>query len=105
MNNCRLEGGTMMNQSRENLLKCDKNTTKLIGDIILRLKREVPTCKFDALELSMDLTVCNNTQSVNLSRLLTSDVNTLCHDIGGISKYLDRETGLLFDCFLPRCHT
>jgi hypothetical protein len=93
--------GETMNQQ---LLECDRDTHRLIAVIVKRLRDEIPTLKpFDSLSLAMDLTVCHNLGHVNLSRLARMHIGDLGHDVGGIHRHLDRHTGELGECFVPRC--
>lgn len=87
------------------LLRCDAEANQLIVDIGRRLRDLSPLLKYDALSLSMDLTVCHNVGHINLARLLHATAGDFIHDLGGIRAHLDRETGNLTDCFLPRCRS
>ncbi len=40
---------------------------------------------------------------LRLDRLLAFPDDDLCHDVFGIATNIDRETGKLLNCFLPRC--
>ena len=56
------------------------------------------------LELAMDLTACHaNGTTLKLKELLEAPKFDFVHDIAGISNHIDRATGQLRDCFLPRC--
>ena len=85
------------------VLSCDRSAFDLIAAIGRRLREEVPTVQFDPLSLAMDLTVCQNRGHVDLQALLDAPYGTFVHDLDGIHNHLDRETGELADCFLPRC--
>ena len=51
----------------------------------------------------MDLRVCiENNGPLRLQELLDADDGNFGHDVFGIRKYLDRETGKLTECFSPR---
>lgn len=41
---------------------------------------------------------------LNLQRLLDSDDSDMIHDLSGIMRHLNKETGELTDCFVPRCN-
>lgn len=56
----------------------------------------------DSLSLHMDLALCHQTTPLDLEGLLRADDANFAHDIGGIVRHLDRETGLMKDCFVPR---
>lgn len=51
----------------------------------------------------MDLTAVHaNGNPMRLADLLAADDFNFAHDIVGISRFLDRNTGRLTDCFSPR---
>jgi hypothetical protein len=55
------------------------------------------------IELWMDIVACHaNGCPLDLDRLAQADDFNIAHDVFGISRHLDRETGELTDCFLPR---
>lgn len=41
--------------------------------------------------------------SINLDTLLKFDDENLFHDVFGIHRHINRATGELMDCFVPRC--
>ncbi|WP_186057561.1 hypothetical protein [Burkholderia gladioli] len=58
----------------------------------------------DAMDLHMDLTACHaNGCPMDWQSLNAADDFTLAHDIGGIQRHINRRTGKLEHCFLPRC--
>lgn len=58
----------------------------------------------DRLALMMDLSACHaNGTPLRLDELAdTADEFSFIHDVGGISRHIDRDTGKLLDCFSPR---
>ena len=57
-------------------------------------------------QLIMDLTACHlNGTPLDLDRLLAADDFNFTHDVWGIHRHIDRTTGRLRDCFLPRFAT
>ena len=50
----------------------------------------------------MDVHSVHMSVPLDLDRLLEADDFNFAHDVFGISKYLDRKTGELTDCFRPR---
>lgn len=55
------------------------------------------------LELEMDLTACHaNGCPLKLRELLAAEPYEFAHDVGGIHRHINRETGQLENCFLPR---
>jgi len=57
----------------------------------------------DRMAVSMDIDACNMTVPLDLKKLEAFDDLNFTHDIDGIQRHLDRETGELENCFLPRC--
>ena len=49
----------------------------------------------------MDITLC--TTRLDLDRLEAFPDSDFAHDIGGIARHIDHATGVLGDCFTPRC--
>lgn len=59
------------------------------------------------LNLAMDLTACHahpNGCRLDLTGLLEADQGDFNHDVFGIHRFLDRETGELTHQFVPRLH-
>jgi len=57
----------------------------------------------DRLSLTMDLTACHaNGTPLKLDELLGADRFNFVHDVWGVIGHIDRRTGKLTDCFLPR---
>jgi hypothetical protein len=54
------------------------------------------------LDIQMDLSACHVTNPLRLADLLAADDFNLMHDVDGIYRHLDRETGKLNNHFLPR---
>jgi hypothetical protein len=51
----------------------------------------------------MDITACHlNGCPLDLERMASGTNFDLLHDVCGINEHLDRRTGKLKDCFLPR---
>lgn len=84
------------------------DTDRASMDVILRIadramglrSRHDPFTKMDA---TMDVTAvhCNGCP-LRLEALLNADDFTFAHDILGIRRHLDRDTGQLGDFFVPR---
>ena len=55
------------------------------------------------LEFTMDMLAANVAAPLDWEKLITTDRGTFYHDVGGIHRHLNRDTGELMDCFLPRC--
>ena len=74
---------------------------KLIGAITNRAMGLTTT--LDRINVAMDLTAVHaNGCQLNLSGLLNAPDGHFLHDIYGINRHLDRSTGQLTECFLPR---
>jgi len=54
------------------------------------------------MHLVMDLTVAHNACPLDLERFLAAPEYDFAHDVLGIQEHINRETGALEDCFLPR---
>lgn len=60
--------------------------------------------RLDRLSLEMDLLAAHlNGCTLDLDKLLAAPAFDFTHDIWGIRRHIDRETGKLTGCFLPRC--
>lgn len=58
-----------------------------------------------AMDLSMDITACHaNGCPLRLRELLNADDFNFVHDVFGINRHIDRDTGQMMNCFLPRFH-
>jgi len=57
--------------------------------------------KFEHLTLMMDLSYVND--QIDLEKLEKFPNGDFLHDVSGILTHMDRQTGQLVDCFLPRC--
>ncbi len=56
------------------------------------------------LDLTMDIEAAHcNGCPLDLAKFLAFDDANFSHDLGGIRRHINRETGELGDCFLPRC--
>lgn len=55
------------------------------------------------LELTMDITAAHKACPLDLDAMsTTADIGQMLHDVCGIYRHLDRDTGKLTGCFLPR---
>lgn len=58
---------------------------------------------FDFTAMMMDITACHvNGCPLKLDELLDADGFDFAHDVWGIQRHINRKTGKLEDCFLPR---
>jgi hypothetical protein len=80
----------------------DKKIISLIGDRAFALYRQHGV-KRPKLEIIMDVSATHaNGNPLRLEALLNADDFNFMHDVGGIARHLDRDTGKLTNCFLPR---
>lgn len=82
-----------------------KDEAILIGKIVNRAAKIAFRygMSFDAMATDMDITAahCNGCR-LKLDELFGSDDANFAHDVFGITKHINRETGKLEDCFCPR---
>ena len=72
-----------------------------IVDIAKRAVKQFP--ELDFLDTQMDICATHaNGCTLRLKDLLDADDFNFGHDIIGIYNHIDRETGKLVNCFLPR---
>jgi hypothetical protein len=65
---------------------------------------QIEGMQYDRHELVMDLDAAYTSAGpVNLTRLLESPDADFLHDIYGIRRHIDRASGELTGCFMPRC--
>lgn len=67
-----------------------------------RAKPRLHEMDTDQLSILMDIQAAHMTCPLRLQALLDADEFNFWHDVGGIHRHLDRETGEIGDCFLPR---
>ena len=74
---------------------------KLISQIVVRAASLLGG--FERMELAMDLTAVHaNGNRLKLAELLAAPDFDFVHDISGICRHLNRNTGFLEGCFTPR---
>lgn len=54
------------------------------------------------LDTIMDIECCHATIPLRLDELLCADDFSFAHDLGGIRRHLNRQTGEMLNCFVPR---
>lgn len=84
-----------------NEFKTTKKDYQTITAIIKRALKQM--LNVEPNKLSMDLECAYNDVGMDLNKLLASDTGDFLHDVSGIQNFIDRETGKLTNCFLPRC--
>jgi len=81
----------------------EMKTTKDEYGIIAKIaERATKTVKRDHMSIMMDIEVVHNSVGLRLSDLLAAPNFDFLHDVCGIISNLDRYTGELLNCFLPR---
>lgn len=79
--------------------------SRIIHDIAKRAAEvaEAAGVGYDLLTADMDITATHaNGCPLKLRELLAADAFNFSHDIFGIRRHLNRRTGALENCFLPR---
>src|SRR5688572_23288369 len=83
------------------------NFSATVGEyelIALILDRAEKEGVIDRVSLEMDLDTCHsNGCPLDFAKLLAAPAFDFVHDIYGIIRHMDRTTGELRNCFLPRC--
>lgn len=66
-------------------------------------KTDLPRFVIERTKLTMDLSAVHFHTPLDLEKLADFPEFDFAHDLLGIHEHLDRNTGKLTDCFLPRC--
>lgn len=77
-----------------------KEDFKTIHAIVARVLKFHPST--NVMTLTMDLSAVHNSCPLKLQELLAGEDADFFHDIYGIQRHINRKTGELEDCFLPR---
>lgn len=86
-------------------LKASKDDAALIEQIAARAFED-QAGDTPMLEFMMDITAAHlNGRPLDLARFLEGPDFDFAHDVWGIRNHLNRETGQLENCFLPRYAT
>jgi len=95
-----------MSDSMINWELVNKADTKIIFAIVKRASEMLDSLEdinhIDRISLDMDITACHILNPLNLQQLLDSDDSNFAHDVFGIHRHIDRNTGELLNCFSPR---
>lgn len=79
--------------------------TKDADDAILAITKRATALRpeLDHCRLMMDLSACHVSGCrLNLPAMVLSDDYNLLHDVYGITNHIDRNTGKLLRCFMPK---
>ena len=85
--------------------KTTKEDTELTHKCAKRAVELYAECGHDnvsLLDVDMDIRATHMTCPLKLAELLEADGFNFMHDITGINRHLNRATGELENCFLPR---
>lgn len=83
--------------------KYERSLINKIADRAIARAAEIGV-KYDKTDALMDIEACHcNGCCLDLEKLLKAKADTFGHDVFGIRRFIDRSTGELTDCFLPRC--
>lgn len=79
--------------------------TQIVGrwrELVAKSTGEIP----ETLSIRMDITAANGVNGnppLDLGRLMGFDDFNFAHDMAGIERHINRETGKIEGWFLPRC--
>jgi hypothetical protein len=79
--------------------------SQLINKIVERAKKLADKyhVEYDKVDIAMDITACHlNGTPLKLQALLDADDFNFSHDVFGIRRHIDRDTGKVGGFFLPR---
>lgn len=86
-----------------NVTKSEHALIAKIADRAFALAKRSPAASSSLLDWGMDITACHaNGCPLRLADLLDADDANFGHDVFGIRRFLDRDTGKLGGFFLPR---
>jgi len=91
------KGGFMFNEWD----KCSKKDARIIHKIGVRAKKELLK-KRDLIDIEMDVMATHIKLPLRLTDFLKADKFNFARDIYGITDHIDRDTGKMNNCFLPR---
>lgn len=84
-----------------------KSDRKLIDKIVaraMRIAEDFPGLDVDEQSMNMDITACHaNGCPLRLKYLLDARKGDFGHDVFGIRRFINRDTGKLSPKFCPRC--
>ena len=93
----------MKNQINWNASAKDTDIIVKIAKRTFKIIEENALDEYPHMDIVMDITAAHmNGNKLDLEKLLIADNQNFAHDVFGIKNNLDRTTGLLENCFLPR---
>ncbi len=83
----------------------EKERTHLIHEIAVRGCKIYHDAgiRYPLIDAHMDIDYTDQSNPLDLQKLLDFNAHDFIHDIAGIRRHLDRRTLKLTDCFSPRC--
>lgn len=89
------------------LSELDSATVGIIAERALKMAQKhakgQPMGERTLQDWRMDITACHNMgMKLKLRQLAFADDFNFAHDVFGIARHLNRETGAIEDCFVPR---
>lgn len=86
------------------MINWDKLNNEDVQTIARITKRARNTLSIvDPMSLDMDISAAHIADPLDLDKLESFDDRNFAHDIYGIMRHIDRNTGKMNRCFLPRC--
>lgn len=93
----------MSDQVSFDISQIDTARVSIIVDRAAEVFAKFSSKKYDRLSARMDLIACHaNGCPMDFEGLSKADDTNIAHDVFGIARHLDRETGKLTGHFLPR---
>lgn len=86
----------------EDKVKFSRKDLDIIGNIITRARRELGMPGSITMFMDLDAVHSNGTP-LDFQKLLAFGEADFAHDMFGIRYNIDRTSGKLLNCFLPRC--
>jgi hypothetical protein len=84
-------------------MNASRTDIDLIYRIVDRALELMPDARRQKLQLVLSVTACHlNGCPLELEDLAKAPAGDLAHDVFGIHRHVDRASGELLDCFLPR---
>jgi hypothetical protein len=84
-----------------NLSHSDMNLIEKVADRVANYYQQ-HDLGYDRLSLTMDISAAHLNTPLDLEAMLAGDDADFFHDAFGIRNHINRETGELEDCFVPR---
>lgn len=83
--------------------KTQQQIIQQIADRAAAMAANLETSPYPTVEAMMDITAAHaNGCPLKLAELLSAEPFNFVHDVFGIRRHLNRETGQLENCFTPR---